>query len=244
MKVSIVISVYNSHGVLDRQMKHFSKMGLPDDIEIIIADDESTPSLNIDDYQYENLSIYRTHNKLAWTQGLGRNLGASKAKGEYLLMTDIDHILTKELIDAVAGFKGVLMRFPRHLGILDEKGDLKTDVASLELYGAHPRYLGVDEPATGIHNNTFAIKKEVFDTIGGYKNEWCEYGYHPVTKIGDDVLFDSVLKRYLKAHGITQEMGPKVYVFPNGRFHKARNLNPFGLFHDLSQERQEKFYKP
>ena len=67
-KVSVVISVYQSYEIVRRQLIHFQKMNLP--FELIIVDDGSEPPI-------EGAS-YQTGNKLAWTQGLGRNLGASE----------------------------------------------------------------------------------------------------------------------------------------------------------------------
>jgi len=43
MKLSIVISIYQSHEIVRRQALHFAKMGLPDDVEFIFVDDGSDP---------------------------------------------------------------------------------------------------------------------------------------------------------------------------------------------------------
>jgi glycosyltransferase involved in cell wall biosynthesis len=238
MKLSIVIPVYNSHGVFERQLKHFSKMDLSD-VEIIIADDNSNPPL---ESSLDVVKIYNTNSQLAWTQGLGRNLGASKATGEYLLMTDIDHILTQKIIDCVRDFNGDFMRFPRHFGILDENGELKTDRESLTEYGIADKILKKEVLDTNIHRNTFAISRELFDLIGGYAESWCTYGYHPKARRGDDCYFEGAWRRQAKKAGLKQDLGPIVYVFPNGRFHKDGELNPHGLFHDL-HHREERSFK-
>ena len=47
MKLSIIIPVLNSHEIVRRQIEHFKKMDLPDDIELIIVDDGSDPPLEI-----------------------------------------------------------------------------------------------------------------------------------------------------------------------------------------------------
>lgn len=230
MKLSIVISVYQSYEAVRRQRLYFRKINLP--IEVIIVDDGSTPPIPS--------ANYFTNNKLAWTQGLGRNLGASHAQGEYLLMTDIDHIISKEALMDALDFNGAFMRFPRYFGILDENGNLKTDIKSLLEYGMHPRYSKC--PRTTSHKNTFLIKKSIFDLIGGYQDRWCNYGFHPLTRKGDDCYFDSAWKKFSKKNGLIQEFGSPIYTFPNGRFHRHGDLNPHGLFHDLSHK-QEKFNK-
>ncbi|KKT34565.1 MAG: hypothetical protein UW23_C0034G0004 [Candidatus Collierbacteria bacterium GW2011_GWA1_44_12] len=44
MKLSIIIAFYNSHEAVKRQVKYFSSMDLPDDIEFILVDDGSDRS--------------------------------------------------------------------------------------------------------------------------------------------------------------------------------------------------------
>jgi len=47
IKLSIIIPVLNSHEIVRRQIKHFKKMDLPDDVELIIVDDGSDPPLEL-----------------------------------------------------------------------------------------------------------------------------------------------------------------------------------------------------
>ena len=91
-KVSIVIAVLNSHRIVRRQIRHFRRMRLPDDIEIIIIDDGSNPRLQdilAPPNSVPNIYIYATNDFRPWTQGLARNMGAKLAQGEYLFFTDI-----------------------------------------------------------------------------------------------------------------------------------------------------------
>jgi glycosyltransferase involved in cell wall biosynthesis len=126
MKLSVVIAVYQSHEVVRRQVEHFKKMSLPGDIEFIIVDDGSTPPIVCDGLK--NLTVLYTNDKRPWTQGLARNMGAKAAKGEYLLMTDIDHILSKEAIMDSYNFTGDKMIFPRYFGVLLEDGTLSQEL--------------------------------------------------------------------------------------------------------------------
>jgi glycosyltransferase involved in cell wall biosynthesis len=227
MKLSIIISVYNSHEIVRRQLEYFKKLNLQD-VEVIIVDDGSNPPI-------EGAS-YQTNNKLAWTQGLGRNLGASKAKGEYLFFTDIDHILSKEAIEDALKFTGNKMIFRRQIGILLEDGSLTQDPDILKDWG----WKG-DKLDASVHGNTFVIKKEVFDELGGYKPKTCLNGFHPASRHGEDCYFNT--KWNHKFAGTMPAVGRDIYMFPIGRFHKDGNLNPKGLFHNLSQINQSKFYK-
>lgn len=234
MKVSVVISVYQSYGALARQVKHFNNMRLPDDVEFIFIDDGSNPPFKRADYELNNLSLYATGNTLAWTQGLGRNLGAEKARGEYLFMTDIDHILSREALEDVRLFTGDRMSFKRHYGILTEAGDLTQDLTALGEYGLDLQRIKGNLWA-GSHLNTFAIRRTLFWELGGYDPKRSLVGYHPVSRKGDDCYFNTKWRKYAKRHEVQVAEGSGIYVFPNGRFHKDGNLNPWGLFHDLHQ---------
>ena len=238
MKISIIIAVYNSHGAVARQVKHFNRMNLPDDIEFIFVDDGSNPPLNIADYNLKNLRIHHTNDKRPWTQGLARNAGAKLATGEYLLMTDIDHILSKEAIEDVYKFNGSKMAFPRCFGVLLPEGDLNQEMDVLEEYGMvdikkrrAQNNLGVSK-----HGNTFAIKKSIFDKLGGYNPKYCAYGHYAGPKRGEDCYFNGAWGRYASASGLKEELGSKIYIFPIGKYHINGDKNPMGLFHNLSRE--------
>lgn len=230
MKVSIIISVYQSHEILRRQIEHFKKLDL-DGVEIIIVDDGSDPPLGGD-----LVAFYRTDSKLAWTQGLGRNLGASKATGEYLFFTDIDHIISKEALEDAKNFKGNKMIFRRQIAVLDENGNIKQDKETLKDWGYEKESLDAS-----VHGNTFVIKNEIFKELGMYDPATCQKGYHPKSRQGDDCFFNAKWNK--KFRGVPLEVGRDIYMFPIGRFHRDGDLNPKGLFHNLSQEKQEKFYK-
>jgi glycosyltransferase involved in cell wall biosynthesis len=205
---------------------HLKRIKLP--FELIIIDDGSEPPIKEANYQ--------TGSTLAWTQGLGRNLGASKAMGEYLLMTDIDHIISKEAIEDAFNFTGNKMIFRRQIAVLGENGEVRQDKATLKEWGYEKESLDAS-----VHGNTFVIKREIFEELGGYDEKTCKLGYHPKTKKGDDVYFNQKWNR--KFAGQRPEFGRDIYVFPLGRFNKDGNLNPFNLFHNLSQIKQEKQWK-
>ena len=237
MKLSIIIAFYNSHGAVGRQVKYFNAMHLPDDIEFILVDDGSNPPHQIEDYDLKNLKLHHTNDKRPWTQGLARNAGAKLATGEYLLMTDIDHILSKEAILESYNFTGDKMIFPRYFGVLLEDGTLSQEPKDLEEYGLDLARLQTRRGLyASVHGNTFTMKKSTFELLGMYSEKHCTYGRHAGSKEGEDSVLNRRWNHYAAANGITLALGPKIYFFPIGRYHKNEDPNPKGLFHDLSQE--------
>jgi len=233
--LSIVIPVYQSYEIVRRQTLYLASLSLPEDVEIILVDDGSESPIARSCADLPGLRVLRTDNRLAWTQSLGRNLGARQANGTNLLMTDIDHILSREAIDAARTLTSGKLIFRRQIAILDVAGNLTQDPAALRAWGYERP--GLD---ASVHGNTWAMPRADFEALGGYAPETCTKGYHPKSRQGDDCYFNAA---WNKAHrGETPSLGPDIYLFPTGRFHRDGELNPHGFFHDLHQ-REERAYK-
>jgi glycosyltransferase involved in cell wall biosynthesis len=223
MRASIVIAVLDSHEVLRRQLLHFERMALPDDVEVIIVDDGSDPPLT---GTLKNLTIHATHDTRPWTQPIARNTGVRMAKGEWVICTDIDHILTRPLIDFVLASSADVVRFKREAGVLDENGVLTQDLDVLHAYG-YEAHRGLRMNA---HGNSYAIKRDLFLALGGsqqrtrYPNRDEQKIKRGLHKLGDKVTM------------ITGDDRPTIYMIPNGRFCGSRDYNPFGLFHTWTRE--------
>ena len=245
IKVSIVIAILNSHRIVVRQIRHFKKMNLPATVEIIFVDDGSNPPLDYQTCGLHNFKILFTNDKRPWTQGLARNMGAKEAKGEFLLFTDIDHIITKEAIDDALRFDGDKMVFYRYFGILDLKGNIINDKKSMLEFGLEPARLkgrrGISEDGiilAGTHSNTYAIRKTIFEKIGGYDPRYCQSMFHVGGRYqSEESKFNSRYNSLRKNGEVEQEVvGSNIYCYPVSKFRTDRNNNPFGLFHELSLE--------
>ena len=81
------------------------------------------------------------------------------------------------------------------------------------------------------------MKKELFWKLGGYNARYCQYGYHADPKRGEDCYFNQRFNRYAVENHIKAVVGPKIYIFPVGRYNINGNTNPMGLFHKLSYEK-------
>jgi glycosyltransferase involved in cell wall biosynthesis len=227
MKLSIIIPVLESYEVLRRQLLHFEQIGLPPDTELIIVDDGSDPPLE----NTSNLPVifHRTNDKRPWTWALARNAGARLATGENLLMFDVDHIVTRELLKFVHRFNGHKVQFIREIAVLNQDGWLTQDRNILLQYG-FPK-----ENALGIGPlpNNFAMRRELFWELGGYREDLVERAYPQ----GEDRLWKKTWYDYQRRSGnFADPHRPTIYCFPTGKMVGDVDYNPQGLFHNLSRK--------
>jgi hypothetical protein len=216
IEMTLIVSVLESYEAVRRQLLHLRF--LPSSCELILVDDGSEPPLKptvesvTKPYAFR---IHCTHDRRPWTQPKGRNIGARLAKGHRLLFFDIDHILTSEVIDTCLSYPGDKLHWLRRPGVLDEEGRIITDRATLVEYG-----LTDDTPS--VHGNSFMIRRELFERLGGYDECFCgHYG-------GDDVDFNARYAR-LCAAGVArpEEVKGEGFVYPNPALDAKR------IFHSL-----------
>lgn len=239
MKLSIVVAVLNSHDVVRRQILHYQRLGLPRaDSEVIFMDDGSEPPLqpwSMFD-QGRPVSIVPTYDYRPWTWAVARNSGAKIARGEYLLMTDIDYIIPKEALEAALAFTGDKMRFKREFGVLDERGQISQDHEVLKAYGLSAERLASKGVKLPPHPNNFVIRRSLFLEMGGYLEDRVGQPY-PQREDGE------FKRRWMSwvEQGKCQDSDyrPTLLMFPNGQFcgqHGDVDYNPFGLFHNLTRK--------
>lgn len=228
-QISVIFNVLESYEVVRRHILFFQKMPLPDGVEVIFVDDGSQPS--ICQYLIERkislinrIKVVETRDFRPWTQGIARNKGAKAANGFYFLFSDIDHIVTKEIIEYCLKFRGDKMEFTRRWGIFDENGNITTDIDTLLEYGLPIRIKDrVTKPF-----NIFLLKRDHFYTLGGYEERYAgHYG-------GEDVNFANKYRDILYSRGIAKRsvMCPhSMYVYPD----PARDVKQ--VFHSLRRKR-------
>lgn len=100
--LGIVFSYYETPGLLQKQLNEWCLyMELWKDISVYIIDDCSKrfPLLNINSMvepsQTEDIHKLKISEKKSWNWSVARNIGAKEANTEWLLLTDIDHIIDK-----------------------------------------------------------------------------------------------------------------------------------------------------
>lgn len=133
-------------------------------IRVIIVDDGSpeNPAANVPrPYGLPDVQIYRVTEDRPWGQNGARNIGAHEAPDSWLLLTDMDHLLTGE--SAAALLKAI------GKGRLDEGTVYMLD--RVEADTGKPT-LGKDgQPKP--HPNSFVMTREMFWRIGGYDERSC-----------------------------------------------------------------------
>jgi hypothetical protein len=248
MKLSIIVSILNSHEIVRRQILYFSKLGVSSDVEILYMDDGSDPPLSWVDaelgFPVKNLHIIPVNNPKLWSRADGmfadgrvsvaRNLGAKIARGEFLLMTDIDYIITDEAIEAGCNLKYDKAGFKRQFGVLLEDGTITQNLEVLRSFGLMEERIEkrlVFPP----HPNNFIMRKSTFWEIGGYRENIADKIYPS----GGDRWFKRDWTDLLNKGLATIEpadLRKTLLMFPNGQWCGDVDANPFGLFHTLSRK--------
>ncbi len=243
--LSVIVPVLNSHEIVRRQLCHWMRMGLQSlpDVEVIYVDDGSDPPHENRDWNPKNFQFIQTHDTRPWTWALARNRGAKEARGDYYLMTDLDYIISRELLDKCRAFRGDKLRFRREFGVLLEDGTFTQDMQTLIHYGLNPGRVPTRGVAMPPHPNNFCIKKDVFWAMGGYREDLFMKPYPQ----GEDRHFKAVWHKFVmegKAKEEPADDRPMIYMFPNGQFCAGGDVdtNPFGLFHTLTRKTDQNYW--
>jgi glycosyltransferase involved in cell wall biosynthesis len=194
IEYSYIVTCLESYEVAEQQIKWLSQI-LPDTWELIFVDDGSNPPIKIPSVTPKNTIIIRTGDYRPWTQDIARNKAARRARGKYLLMMDIDHILLSGAVQEMEKYNGKMCQFERHCGrFVDGKPQ------------------PVWEKANPVPPNIYLILRSVFLKLGGYDESLCDGHYRATDRV--------FLKKFRAAHGkIDVKKGVGIYVIPSGKFH-------------------------
>lgn len=242
MKVSIVISIFNSHEIVGRQMLHFKNIGVPDDVEILFMDDGSSPPLEstLDCIKIIPVGNPRNDSDGFFYDGrisIARNMGARLAKGEFLLMTDIDYIIGRDSIEAARNMKYDKAGFKREMGVILEDGTVTQNLNVLRKYGLSEERIRSRGVQISPHPNNFIMRKSTYFDIGGYREAL--QGVYPSR---GDTWFKRDWTTYYEAGKATLAPADErttLLMFPNGQFCGDVDYNPDNLFHGLSRKTKQ-----
>jgi len=161
--ITFVYPYYENPGMFQVQQKNWMEYPLEDQkkLEIIVVDDCSALNPIIPAHVHTEtlrceMRVYRIKKKVPWNWLEARNIGAKKARGDWLLLTDMDHVVTPGVLRAL-------------LSILHK---LKKDMV-YQFY----RVVAPDMVTYKYHNDSFLVTKDLFWRAGGYDEDYAgEYG--------------------------------------------------------------------
>lgn len=156
-RISLCVAYYENSSMLARQYQEWAgyPKGLKQYVEMIVVDDGSPENRAADVPRPKGLpplKLFRMVEDLRWNQDACRNLAADHATGDWLLLTDMDHIVPAATMAHVVEKdlkSGVVYRFAR------------VSAPDLLPYKVHP--------------NTWLVERALFEDIGGYDEAYCGY---------------------------------------------------------------------
>lgn len=157
--ITVCLAYYDNPGMLARQIETFAVMGATarNHLRLIVVDDGSPsfPAEDVDATTYPaeqslfDFRLYRMHVDIPWNQDACRNLAVSEADTEWVLLTDIDHLVPE-------------MTF---LFCIEH------DLDPLNIY----RFSRVTAPAMTTykrHPNSWLMTRAMYDAVGGYDERY------------------------------------------------------------------------
>lgn len=161
MKISIISHFYNHHQEVRNQIAHWESFiqSRTDEIEFILIDDFSDEVFQPSSSKLKIRNI-RIDSDIPWNQAGCRNLGAYLARGEWLLIFDIDQFLNPIALQT----------------ILENINQLNS--MTLHYLKCKPIYNSVDNATAIYHPNSYLVNADTFRRLGMYDEDFCgHYGY-------------------------------------------------------------------
>lgn len=153
--LSVVMAYYNNPEMLAYQYRVWEAypQELKRRVDFVIVDDGSKdPAHHVQIPDGLDVSIYRIKVDIPWNQDGARNLGCSEARGPWLFMTDMDHVLPLTTLEYVLSQP------------LSEKYAYM--FARVEHFDGRPvrDKKGAPKP----HPNTYLMTRQMYWDVGGY----------------------------------------------------------------------------
>jgi len=156
IELSLVYPYYNNRICLERQLQSWIQLPreLAGKLEIVLVDDGSPQPASVPPDYPMNLTLLRVREDIRWNQPGARNLGTKLAEGEWVIASDIDHLLQSE------GLSQIL--------------SMSKDLRSVYFFSRRRE----DGSPRNPHPNSFLVSKKMFWEVGGYDEDFCgHYGH-------------------------------------------------------------------
>lgn len=149
--ITLVLPFYENQGMLREQQRTWREYpaDLKEKFHVVVVDDCSptSPALPVvEDTGVATFRLYRTKVDRRWNWLFARNLGMQVADTQWVLLTDIDHVLPAATLRALMTDRELHPRTVYRLS--------RVDAPNLTPYKPHP--------------NTWFLTRSMFEEIGGY----------------------------------------------------------------------------
>lgn len=176
-RLSIILPVLNNQENLDRILSELTTNSPEKDWEVIIVDDGSSPALELPPETPSGWTLLRHDTRKGAASA--RNTGAAKANGEYIIFLSVFLRIPNDYIARMKGFiKDHDFDVAQHL--LVKPPDTQADHFQAFLADQKGRLQEKGE-ALPVKNTQFAaavIRKDSFDSVGGFDEKMDHYGGH------------------------------------------------------------------
>jgi len=157
--LTFICAFYENPGMLIEQQRTWSAYpaALKAAFHAIVVDDGSPtrPALPVvADTGIASFSLYRTGVDIRWNWLFGRNLGVAQATTPWVLLTDIDHVLPADTLQALLTGPPLDEQMVYRFSRVDAPRPGPFALAECTPYKPHP--------------NTWLMTRAMFDRIGGY----------------------------------------------------------------------------
>jgi hypothetical protein len=164
IKLTLVLAYYMNSSMLKMQFDTINEYSeeVKKNLQVIVVDDGSPVGhraeeaiekygLKANGFDFE---LYRIMTDLKWNQDGARNLGADRASNQWLLLTDIDHLIYPRAMEKIMGAK-----------------------LNIYMFYTFTRLLYPDMGPKKAHPNSYLMTKQLYWQIGGYDEIYCgHYG--------------------------------------------------------------------
>jgi len=176
--ITLIMAYYENAGMLEKHLETFSRypVEVQENLHVIIVDDGSpnapamhTVPKNVSHETKFELSVFRMGEDIPWNQDACRNLGVLHATSDWIMLTDMDHLVPAEtMLELMQGefHAEDVYRFAR------------VSAPDMAPYKPHP--------------NSWFMHRGMYENIGGYDERLA--GYY-----GTDGDFSTRMKEFCRA---------------------------------------------
>jgi hypothetical protein len=157
MKLSLIMAYFDNPSMLAKQFETLASypFDIKRCIDYVVVDDCSPrwPAKDVPQPAYlPRTSLFRIKEKVRWNQDAARNIGVHESKGDWLLLTDMDHLVPQSTMD-------VIFRMSLRAGVVYTFG--RVSAPAMGWYKSHP--------------NSWLMHRSMYEKVGGYDERLAGY---------------------------------------------------------------------